>query len=134
MQKELKKLDVLFSEYVRKRAIKRTGGCERCGSQKYEIAKENGDPFPAWMQLDCAHLISRWHKATRWNEDIAMGLCGGCNMWIDHEEEEKTDLLKSKIGEEKYTLLKSLPAGKPDINGITLYLKSLLKELGYVDI
>jgi len=125
-------LDVLFSEFVRKRALKRAGGCERCGAQKFDIQKDDGSSFPAWSQLDCAHLISRWHKSTRWDEDAAIGLCGGCHMWIDHEEEEKIELLKSKIGEEGFNLLqarKRIPARYLDRNAIEIYLRARILEV-----
>jgi len=68
----------------------------------------------------------------RWDEDAALGLCGGCHMWIDHEAEEKIALLVSKIGQDRYDLLKArsrTPSKYIDINAITLYLNQKLKEL-----
>lgn len=124
-------LDRLFSEFIRKRAIARVGGCERCLSQKYDIEREDGSIFPAYKQLQCAHLISRWHLSTRWDEDVALGLCGGCHLWIDHEAEEKMELLKSKIGQEGYDLLQARARqfGKPDKKLLTLYYRAKIKEL-----
>ena len=131
MKFRIDKLDALFSEFIRRRAILRTGGCERCLSLKYDIQKDNGSIFPAWKQLDCAHLISRWHKSIRWDEDAALGLCGGCHLWIDHEAEEKLELLKSKIGEEGYEMLqhRSRQIGKPDEAAIELYLQVKIQEV-----
>lgn len=125
-------LDILFSEVIRRRAIQRVGGCERCLTPKFDIQKDNGAISPAWQQLQCSHLISRWHKSMRWDEDAALGLCGGCHMWIDHEAEEKIALLVSKIGQDRYDLLKArsrTPSKYIDINAITLYLNQKLKEL-----
>ena len=125
-------LDNLFREFIRRRAIVVDGGCQRCGAQKYDIQKENGDIFPAWKQLQTAHLISRWHKSTRWNEDAALGLCGGCHMWIDHEDEVKQELLKSKIGADRVILLKAqarTPARYIDKELIRLYLLEQIRGL-----
>ena len=132
MKTKLDPLDNLFSEYIRKRAIIRTGGCEKCLTPKYDTQKEDGTPFPAWRKLQCAHLISRWHKSTRWDEDVALGLCGACHIWIDHEAEEKIALLKQVLGQDGYNLLlaRSRP-GKPDKKAIELYLKEKIKTLGY---
>lgn len=126
-----KYLDELCSEYVRRRAIARVGGCERCLRPKFDIQKEDGSILPAWKQLQCAHLISRWHKSTRWDEDVALGLCGGCHQWIDHEEEEKLRLLIKTLGEERAMLLKarSRQTGKPDLQGLILYYQEKIKEI-----
>ena len=125
-------LDTIFSEFIRRRAIVRAGGCERCGSQKFDIQKDNGDTFPAWKQLQCAHLKSRWHKSTRWDEDAALGLCGGCHLWIDHEAEEKIELLKRILGEDKADLLQArarTPARYIDKEAIRLYYNAKTKEV-----
>ena len=124
-------LDKLFSQFIRMRAIHRTGGCERCGHPKFDIQKDNGDVLPAYKQLQCAHLISRWHKSTRWEEGAALGLCGGCHNWIDHEAEEKEALLVKFLGEQGAMLLKArarTPARYIDRAAITLYLKSKIRE------
>ena len=125
------KLDKLYSEYIRRRAVLRCGGCERCGAQKFDIQKDNGEIFPDWQQLQCAHLISRWHKATRFNEDASLGLCAGCHMWIDHEAEEKQALAVKFIGQERYDLLRGWRhPGKPDVAALNLYYKQQLALLG----
>ena len=114
-------LDKLFSQYIRMRAIQRVHGCERCGAWKAD-----------YKQLQCAHLISRWHKSIRWDEDAALGLCGGCHLWIDHEAEEKLELLKNKIGEDKVLLLKArarTPARYLDREAIRLYYKAKIEEV-----
>ena len=132
MKVKLDSLDILFSEFIRRRAIVRTGGCERCLTPKHDIVKENGDIFPAWKELQCAHLISRWHKSIRWDEDAALGLCGGCHMWIDHEAEEKLELLDKKVGADNVLLLKArarTPARYIDKNALEIYFKIKIKEL-----
>jgi len=120
MKIRISKTDKLFSEYIRRRAIVRSGGCERCGTWKTD-----------YKQLQCAHLISRWHKSIRWDEEAAIGLCGGCHLWIDHEAEEKIALCKKFIGEDGYEQLlsRSRAIGKPDEAMIQLYYTSKLNEL-----
>lgn len=127
-----KKLDDLFSELVRKRAILRVGGCEKCLSTKSDTLLDSGKVSPAWKTLQCAHLISRVHKSTRWEEDIALGLCGGCHMYIDREAEAKIALLDEKIGKERADLLRILsntPARNLDRSGIEVYLRTRLQEI-----
>jgi len=118
MVSKIDPLDTLFSKFIRLRAMSRTHGCERCGAWKED-----------YRQLQCAHLISRWHKSIRWDEDAALGLCGGCHMWIDHEAEEKSELLKSKLGQEKFDALshRARQIGKIDKNAITIYYKAKLE-------
>lgn len=98
----------------------------------FDMEKENGDIFPAWRQLQCAHLISRWHKSIRWDEDAAVGLCGGCHLWIDHEAEELIELRRKILGVRKVLLLKArerTPARYIDKAAIKLYLKTKIEEL-----
>lgn len=131
-QNSIEYLDGLFSEFIRKRAIKRSGGCDRCEHPKFDIQKENGEIYPAWRQLQCAHLISRWHKSIRFDEDAAAGCCGGCHMLIDREADEKAVMLNKFLTETQILLLKSrarTPARYLDRAAIKLYFTEKLKKL-----
>ena len=132
-QPKQKPEDVLFSEYIRKRAIIRCGGCEKCGAQKYDIQKDNGDVLPAWKQLQCAHLISRVHHGIRSDPDNALGLCPGCHFFIDREPKVKELFIIEKIGLYTYQQLKIKKAGVHHIDhvAVILYLKRLIAELNY---
>lgn len=123
------KMDALFSEYIRKRAVQRAGGCERCGSQKYDIEKDNGSVFPSWKQLQCSHFHGRNSKMVRWDPDNACGLCGACHMYLEHHPIEHVKFYMELIGEPAFTLLeiRSRQVGRPDINAIWLWLKQELK-------
>ena len=125
--------DKLYSEYIRKRAILVDGGCQRCGAKKYDIQKDNGQVLPAWKQLQCAHLISRVHHGTRWNEDAALGLCAGCHMFIDREPKVKELFIIEKIGLYAYQQLLIRKAGIHHIDhaAVILYLKKQIEELNY---
>ena len=121
-QKMIERLDDLFSEYVRRRAIRRVHGCERCGTWKAD-----------WRRLQCAHLRSRKKHSTRWHEWNGVGLCGGCHRHIDSDAEAKVKLALEILGEERYERLyleSQIPSHyKPqDYTLVEIYLKQLLKE------
>ncbi len=100
-------LDTLVSEFIRKRAIVRVGGCERCSSQKYDSTREDGSTYPAYMLLQCSHFIGRSTQATRWDEDNAAGLCGGCHMYLEHHPYEHTEWFTNHLGIEVMDLLRA---------------------------
>ncbi len=60
-KKLVKKLDKVFSEYIRARDRK----CICCGSTD---------------NLQCGHLLSRVAYSTRWDEDNAHAQCRSCNL------------------------------------------------------
>ena len=61
-----KRLDLLFSKIIRD-----ANQCHRC--LKYGV-----------KNLQCAHLISRSYRQTRWNAENAICLCSGCHMYFTH--------------------------------------------------
>ena len=130
-KKTIERLDAMFSEYIRKRAISRWHGCERCLSLKYYIEKDDGGIVPDWRQLDCAHNQSRIHFATRWDEDNALGLCAGCHRFIDREHDAKVEFFTEKLGKAKYDeiMFRAHSVNKTDLAVVELYLKQKLKEL-----
>lgn len=132
MKVKIDPLDKLFSQYIRMRAIQLCGGCERCLTPKYDIEKEDGNIFPAWKQLDCAHLLGRWKKSIRWDVDNAIGACGGCHLVIDRDHSEKEAFIVSHLGQERYDLLKArarIPARYLDRAALTIYLKIKIREM-----
>ena len=126
-------LDSLFSEYIRRRAIRRVGGCERCLDEKPSNRREDGSIRPAYMELQCSHFVSRNVKSVRWDEDNAAGLCGGCHMYLEHNPHEHQAWFLSHLGEERYDLLQGRrrATGKPDRNALAIYYKTKLKEEDY---
>ena len=129
---KLSPLDKTCSEFARKRAMHKTGGCERCLRPKYDITRNDGSIFPDWMQLQCAHLTGRWRKSTRYDEDNLVGICGGCHRVIDRDHTEKEDFILRHLGQEGYDLLKArarTPARYLDENLISIYLKEQIKKL-----
>ena len=73
----VRKLDKVFSEYIRLRDSKPYGfkyfKCISCGMLK------------PYEQMDCGHFIGRTHMATRFDEMNCNGECRACNrMSSDH--------------------------------------------------
>ena len=81
--KAIDRLDALASEYVRKHAMQRVGGCERCHQGKV-----------SWKNLQWAHYRGRNKHSVRWDESNAAGLCGGCHTHLDRNPEEKVEFFR----------------------------------------
>lgn len=114
-------LDRLFSEFVRKRAIKLVGGCERCLTWKRD-----------YKELQCSHFFGRAQKSVRWDEDNACGLCFGCHQYFGSHPLEYVEWFKQRLGVVKFDLLQvrawiSYP--KPDKEAIRLYFKEQIRRL-----
>ena len=66
----VKKLDTIFSQYIRRRYSKNDiSECVTCGKQDH------------WKSLQAGHFMSRKHYATRWDEDNVEVQCMGCNVY-----------------------------------------------------
>ena len=120
MRIRLDALDTLFSLYIRIRAMKRVGGCERCLKKK-----------TSYKQLQCSHFFGRAKKSLRWDEDNAAGLCFGCHQYLGSHPLEHTKWFEEYLGEAKFTLLQARERiiQKPDREAITLYLKDKIGDL-----
>lgn len=90
-----KKLDVIYSKYIRLRDAMEGGStrCISCGQIK---------PFD---KMDCGHFHSRTHKSTRWDEDNTHSECSFCNRFrSDHMIGYRENLIR-KIGLKRFELL-----------------------------
>jgi len=92
----VKKLDSIFSEYIRRRyARNEIATCVTCGKKDH------------WKKLQAGHFMSRKHYATRWDEDNVEVQCSACNVFRYGEQylfakylgEEKADKLLAKSRE-----------------------------------
>ena len=63
----VKKLDVIFSKFIRGR----DGKCLRCGKTE---------------NLQCSHISSRKSLSGRWNDKNAIALCYACHFYFWHKE------------------------------------------------
>ena len=82
----VKKLDAIFSIYIRRRYAKNDiAECVTCGKQDH------------WKNLQAGHFMSRKHYSTRWDEDNVEVQCMGCNVYRYGEQY----LFAKYLGEEK---------------------------------
>ena len=113
--------DKLFSEYIRRRAIQRVHGCEKCGAWKDD-----------YKQLQCSHFHGRRKQSVRYHEDNAAGLCYFCHQHLGENPHEHDEWFKERLGERSFELLNiqaQQVVTKPDVAAIRLYLKDLLARL-----
>jgi hypothetical protein len=68
--KLIKKLDTVFSLYIRQRySINEISKCFTCGKEDH------------YKKLQCGHFQSRKHYSTRWDEINCQVQCAGCNVF-----------------------------------------------------
>jgi len=89
--KVVKKLDAVFSEYIRLRNADKNGNvtCFTCG--KVEYWKRKG--------MQAGHFQSRKHYATRWDEINVQVQCSGCNVFKYGEQYKFALNLDKKFGD-----------------------------------
>lgn len=85
----VKRLDNLFSEYIRRRNTDYQGvtRCFTCGKEDH------------WKKLQCGHFQSRKHYATRWHETNCQVQCAACNVFRYGEQYKFGLNLDSEFGE-----------------------------------
>jgi hypothetical protein len=114
MRVKLNPLDKMFSEFIRRKS---NGVCERCGQWK------------GWKELQCAHFHKRGELVTRWDEDNACALCGGCHRYIDSHPVEKVEFFQSRLKEKFDLLAARRRVGKVDLQALIIYYKVKIKEV-----
>ena len=84
-----KKLDVLFSQYIRRRNADHLGRvkCFSCGVEKH------------WKEQQAGHFQSRSHHSTRWDEVNVQVQCVKCNMYRQGEQYKFGMYLDQKFGD-----------------------------------
>ena len=84
-----KKLDTLFSQYIRRRSADDLGRvkCFTCGVEKH------------WKEQQAGHFQSRSHHSTRWDEVNVQVQCVKCNMFRQGEQYKFGMYLDQKYGE-----------------------------------
>ncbi len=117
-----KKLDDLFSKYIRQRAMLRVGGCEKCFR-----------PKDTYTQLHTAHFWPRRMISVRFDSDNAAGLCPGCHRYLDDNAAAKVEWFKSHLGQRDYDMLevRASRVKEPlDVNGVFLWLQNEIRKIG----
>ena len=84
-----KKLDVLFSQYIRRRNADHLGRvkCFTCGVEKH------------WKEQQSGHFQSRSHHSTRWDEINVQVQCVKCNMYRQGEQYKFGMYLDQRFGD-----------------------------------
>lgn len=90
--KLIKKLDIVFSKYIRLSNADKNGFCTcvTC-NRKYH-----------WKNIQAGHFMSRKHYSTRWDEDNVKPQCCGCNMFKQGEQYKYSLFLGSELSNELY--------------------------------
>lgn len=85
-----KKLDAVFSEYIRKRDSDQYGygTCITCGKRQH------------WKELDAGHYVSRYHNATRFEDKNVHAQCKVCNRFKNGQPDEYALSLQKKYGDD----------------------------------
>lgn len=117
------KLDIVFSKLVRAIADHR---CEACGRHEHEV------------KLECAHIIPRRYRATRWFLPNAVCLCHGCHRkftehpiaWVEWVQNHHGMLAYESL---KRTAEKGAKFSKADLEDLYADLKEQLADLNERD-
>lgn len=90
--KLIKKLDVVFSKYIRLSNADKNGYCTcvTC-NRKYH-----------WKNIQAGHFMSRKHYSTRWEENNVKPQCVGCNMFKQGEQYKYSLFLGSEVSNDLY--------------------------------
>ena len=74
--KLVKKLDIIFSKWVRQSNADHAGFCVcvTCGKKEH------------WKSIQAGHFMSRKHYSTRWDEDNVHPQCVACNVYRAGEQ------------------------------------------------
>lgn len=103
-----------FSLFIRER----DRVCQRCGKDR---------------NLQCAHIVSRTYRKTRWDPDNAMALCFGCHKTFTHWPLEWEAFVITRMGEEGYRELKlkaqDTVGPKADLDEVWAEVKKWRSEL-----
>lgn len=118
--KLVKKLDVVFSQFIRLSNADHKGFCQcvTCG-RKYH-----------WKQIQAGHFMSRKHYSTRWDEDNVKPQCYGCNVMSQGRQYEYSIHLGSEKSQsllEKSRQLVKLTTG--DIEHLIELYRDKLKKI-----
>lgn len=118
--KLVKKLDVIFSQYIRNKYANKRGmvKCFTC-DREYPIKNiQNG------------HFMSRKHYSTRWHEDNCRPQCYGCNVMQGGQQYIFAMKLGKELSDEMYQLSREIVKfSNYDLEQMIEYYQKELKKL-----
>mgnify|MGYP003111506746 FL=1 len=119
--KIVKKLDAVFSQYIRLSNADKNGYCTcvTCGKKYF------------WKQIQAGHFMSRKHYSTRWLEDNVKPQCYGCNVMQQGQQYKFSKYLGNNLAEELYNKSKEVVKFTTDElqDKITYYSEQVKKFL-----
>lgn len=123
-KRAIKKLDDIFSQFIRLRDSDQNGICKCISS---------GKPFH-WKDVDCGHYINRSNSALRWNENNCHAQSRHDNRFFEGAMAEYRKNLIKKIGIQNVELLESQARAKKkwhvfEINQLSEHYKGEVKKL-----
>ena len=89
-----KKLDQIFSEFIRLKSADKNGFVRCVTCNKKGFWKNDG--------MQCGHFVSRKHYATRWSEENTAVQCIKCNMFGQGEQYKFSLYLGKEKAEKLY--------------------------------
>jgi len=116
----VKKLDTIFSKYVRLKDADFKGNCicVTCGRSYY------------WKEIQAGHFISRKHYSTRWDERNVKPQCYSCNVMRYGEQYKYSKYLGIELSEDLLNLsYKIVKFSNPELIEMTLTYNKLVQEL-----
>ena len=96
--KLVKKLDVVFSKYIRLSNSDKNGYCTcvTCGNKFY------------WKEIQAGHFMSRKHYSTRWDVNNVKPQCVACNVYRAGEQYKFSLYLGNNLSEELHSKSKEI--------------------------
>jgi hypothetical protein len=116
-QKAIRKLDDIFSEYIRLR------DCNENGFVKCVTCPEHFH----WRDMDCGHFVKRCNSSVRWDLQNSHGQCRLCNSTHDGREDEHALAIDRMYGEGTAERLRR--RGAEDEKFMVHELESMYQEL-----
>lgn len=96
--KLVKKLDTVFSQYIRRSNADNNGYCTCVTCNK---------TFH-WKEIQAGHFMSRKHYSTRWDERNVKTQCVACNVYRAGEQYKYSIFLGSELANDLYLKSKEL--------------------------
>ena len=118
--KLVKKLDVVFSQYIRLKYADKHGmvKCFTCDTRHH------------WKKIQNGHFQSRRHYSTRWNEDNCRPQCVRCNMFDQGRNWVFGQRLGDKIANDMYQLSQQIVKFTTDeLNEMIRHYESEIKRM-----
>ena len=119
----VKKLDAIFSKYIRRRfAENDISECYTCGKTDH------------WKNLQCGHFMSRRFYSTRWDDKNCQVQCKGCNVFRYGEQFKFSVHLNKEYGEGtaemlEYNSKQLLKISMPQLKLLILKYEELVKQM-----